>query len=1008
MKKLLFTACLVLSGMLGYSQAGLENLIVEKVPVPATAGLPAGSMAYRVFVDMAPNWGMQLVQSLSNHTLLFSTTTQFYNHEDGAWNGRALSNGVFNDPAGRWDSYCAVNGVTSTRVGVLYSEDTDGTVDGFLSVASGSVLPMVSVGDDFEVPFGSTNYTGTWSTNSGIYNVNGDEKGRTPSNTVLIGQFTTNGDFNFEMNVQIRRIDTVNFTPVATVENYVARDPEAGEFLYPKLIYSSVVIAPTVSIVPISSPITLPATINIEANAADANGTVTQVQFFRNGSSIGIDNTPADGFRVSWTVVPGSSSLTAVATDNDGNTTTSAAVVVNGFTPTNAYPEVNLTAPANGTTVMIGSPVILSADATDSDGTIASVEFVVDGQVFSGSLVSGSSYSYTWTTTIADQGPASIYARTIDNLGAKDSTSAISIYVQDPNAAYRIETQSAVCNYSDVFCVPIIATSTVTSALGFDMALKYDKSKVHPTGIIFVSENLIANENWTATSVNILDSLMNVSLYLNGSAPAGTKFNGNGQLICVEFAKTENFKSSDTADFSIDFIYESYANNVAPKVVTPGSFITYSDNTFTGTLLYWKDNSPIGYTADSNLITNIFGSTNCINKSAVAVQPNANGVFNYNIANGNNIKIERDIEGTTDVMDIINAADAQLAARVAVNDPTYKPNVYQMIAMDVNRDGQVSAGDVSQINYRTVLKIAEFQQVWNYDVNGNKINGNLSEDWVFVDQKSVYNSEYRISSTFPANDNVGYSKFKVPVADTCFALDITGGECAIIVDETYKGILLGDVNGSYSSYPSNPLLKSASSSVVIDLGNAVENGKYIDAPVYVNSDEEVTSLDIAIQSDVINGIMNKADYVQSASHMAADKTMRYTSYSLNNYELSKSVATIRFEKKSDNLTSSDLKSAVAYVNGNPTLLAVKETEGSMVISPMVNIYPNPSNGIFGVKVSEAANLVIMDLKGITVLAVTNIEANQMQEINISDMADGMYLMKVSNDNFVTVKTIVKK
>ncbi|MCB2377285.1 Ig-like domain-containing protein [Hymenobacter sp. BT635] len=81
---------------------------------------------------------------------------------------------------------------------------------------------------------------------------------------------------------------------------------------------------------------TAPATLNITANAADVNGTVSKVEFYRGTTLLGTDTSAPYSF--SWTnVAAGSYSLTAKATDNAGATTTSGAVnvTVNGpATPT--------------------------------------------------------------------------------------------------------------------------------------------------------------------------------------------------------------------------------------------------------------------------------------------------------------------------------------------------------------------------------------------------------------------------------------------------------------------------------------------------------------------------------------------------------------------------------------------------------------------------------------------------------------------------------------------------
>jgi lysophospholipase L1-like esterase len=94
--------------------------------------------------------------------------------------------------------------------------------------------------------------------------------------------------------------------------------------------------APTVSI---TSPannasFTAPASITINATAADADGTVSNVQFYNGTTLLGSDASSPYSF--SWTSVPaGTYALTARATDNNGAVTTSSAVtlVVNNPIP---------------------------------------------------------------------------------------------------------------------------------------------------------------------------------------------------------------------------------------------------------------------------------------------------------------------------------------------------------------------------------------------------------------------------------------------------------------------------------------------------------------------------------------------------------------------------------------------------------------------------------------------------------------------------------------------------
>ncbi len=110
------------------------------------------------------------------------------------------------------------------------------------------------------------------------------------------------------------------------------------------------------------------ASITVSADAADANGTVTQVQFFRGTTSLGTDTTSP--YSVTWTnAAAGSYAIRAVATDNAGatGTSTTANITVNIVTtPDTTAPSV----PAGlAATSVTASSVNLSWSAsTDNAG----------------------------------------------------------------------------------------------------------------------------------------------------------------------------------------------------------------------------------------------------------------------------------------------------------------------------------------------------------------------------------------------------------------------------------------------------------------------------------------------------------------------------------------------------------------------------------------------------------------------------------------------------------------
>ena len=88
--------------------------------------------------------------------------------------------------------------------------------------------------------------------------------------------------------------------------------------------------APTVSLTAPGSGATVSGTVTLNATASDNVG-VAGVQFFLDGAPLGAEDTTPDPYSVAWntaTVTNGTHTLTAIARDAAGNTTTSAPVNV--------------------------------------------------------------------------------------------------------------------------------------------------------------------------------------------------------------------------------------------------------------------------------------------------------------------------------------------------------------------------------------------------------------------------------------------------------------------------------------------------------------------------------------------------------------------------------------------------------------------------------------------------------------------------------------------------------
>ncbi|MCB1020532.1 MAG: cadherin-like domain-containing protein, partial [Acidobacteria bacterium] len=113
---------------------------------------------------------------------------------------------------------------------------------------------------------------------------------------------------------------------------FEVRDPyggyDAGTIALNVTVASST--PPSVSLAtPAGGPFTSPAAINLVATASDSDGSVADVRFYANGALIGTVTSSTSSFSLAWTnVTQGTYSVTAIARDNTGQSTTSNAVSV--------------------------------------------------------------------------------------------------------------------------------------------------------------------------------------------------------------------------------------------------------------------------------------------------------------------------------------------------------------------------------------------------------------------------------------------------------------------------------------------------------------------------------------------------------------------------------------------------------------------------------------------------------------------------------------------------------
>lgn len=247
---------------------------------------------------------------------------------------------------------------------------------------------------------------------------------------------------------------------------------------------------PTVSITQPASlgsvVVNTPYTLVAAAAATNTPGNITQVEFL-------IDNIPlttvtAYPYTATWTPTSlGSYTISAEATDNDGNVTNSAQV--NVTVVLQPPPVVSITGPTSGSMVTVGSSVTLSANASSPDGTIKQVQFFSSGTLVGTSTTPPYSVSFTPTST----GVYAFTAVATDNSNA--TTTSGSAIVDVTPAAGGLGTVEYFGNYGNggMFAYSVV-DGTIGTFIGY--------TNGSPTALYYPDLSVSSGGGFSAAAVN--------------------------------------------------------------------------------------------------------------------------------------------------------------------------------------------------------------------------------------------------------------------------------------------------------------------------------------------------------------------------------------------------------------------------------------------------------------------------------------------------------------------------
>jgi hypothetical protein len=215
---------------------------------------------------------------------------------------------------------------------------------------------------------------------------------------------------------------------------------------------------PAVAITSPAAGANLRGALTIAAAASDNVG-VAGVQFRLDGANFGAEDTTAP-YSIPWntaTAANGSHTVTAIARDAAGNTTTAASIAV---VVDNVAPAVAITSPAAAS--LVRGSITITANASDNI-LVAGVRFFVDGAPVGGEDLTAP-YAADWATTGATNGTHTLTAVARDAAGNVTTSAGIALTVDNAGPAVSVTSPGAGSTVSGPIAVTAGATDNVAVA----------------------------------------------------------------------------------------------------------------------------------------------------------------------------------------------------------------------------------------------------------------------------------------------------------------------------------------------------------------------------------------------------------------------------------------------------------------------------------------------------------------------------------------------------------------
>ncbi|MFM2394773.1 MAG: hypothetical protein RLZZ546_2755 [Bacteroidota bacterium] len=204
--------------------------------------------------------------------------------------------------------------------------------------------------------------------------------------------------------------------------------------------------------------------------------------------------------------------------------------------------------------------------------------------------------------------------------------------------------------------------------------------------------------------------------------------------------------------------------------------------------------------------------------------------------------------------------------------------------------------------------------------------------------------------------------------------------------------------------------------VLFDLVSASFVNKVLSIPVFLITDDKINALDFSLMFNeekiTLDTILKTSQSLEMSYFLNPnDRKLRFTSYSLSNYNTDKKIVTLQFITSATSINEADFFNITAYLNGDLcsnkfsaktfTTTSIKENE----LLDMFEIMPNPSSNYIEIKCEENSKLTLIDNSGIILDKIQ--KTKSLEIISLINYPNGIYHLMLENDKIVKTKKFIK-